>query len=132
MEHWSGFSKLRRLRFRRVAKANSPTDAWHARVYAVKFLLALAVRAETVPMATFTHDTGGGKWRPAHIDRLRCLHLSVGRKATAIVEEHVALVDALERGTRAAAEASVRRHLQGTLAAAKNIRSGHSRAFLDG
>ena len=76
-------------------------------------------------MAAITHDTGGGKWRRALIDRLRRLHLPVGSKATADRR-------CLGAGDTVAAEASVRRHLQGTLAAAKNIRSGHSRIFPGG
>ena len=46
-----------------MARANSPTDAWHVRVYAVMFLLVLGVRAGTVPMVAFTQDTCGGKRR---------------------------------------------------------------------
>ena len=48
----------------------------------------------------------GGLWRSirarrAHIGRLRRRLPPVGRKATAIVEEHGAIVDALERGDAA-------------------------------
>lgn len=46
-----------------MARANSPTGAWHVRVYAVMFFLVLSVRAGTVPVLAFTHDTCGGKRR---------------------------------------------------------------------
>ena len=63
---------------------------------------------------------------------MRRLHLPVERKVTAIVEEHVAIVYAIEWGMVAPAEVSVRHHPQDTLAAAENIRSGHFRLSLDG
>ena len=40
--------------------ARNTTDAWRARVYAVKFALSLGVGAGTVPMVAYIHATGGG------------------------------------------------------------------------
>ena len=39
-----------------------PSRVADVAVYAVKFALALGVRAGTVPIVAFVHDTGGGKW----------------------------------------------------------------------
>ena len=53
-------------------------------------------RVDPVPMAAFNHDTGNGKRRRSHIDRMRRRHSPVKRKITAIVEEHGAIDYALE------------------------------------
>lgn len=50
-----------------------------------------------------------------HIDRLRRLHLPVNNKGNAVVRDHAALVDAIEAGDPAEAQACLRRHLSGTL-----------------
>ena len=82
--------------------------------------------------ATFNHDTRNGKWRRAHIERMRRLHSPGERKVTAIVEEYAAIDYALEWETWRWPKRSVRHHPQGTLAAAENIRGGPSRLSIDG
>lgn len=60
-----------------------------------------------------------------HIDRLRRLHLPVEGKSEAIVRDHRAIVDAIERRDPAAAEAALRNHLAGTLSQVEQIRARH-------
>ena len=50
-----------------------------------------------------------------HIDRLRRLHLPVAGKMREIVAHHGAIVDAVERGSAAAAEEAMRAHLSRSL-----------------
>lgn len=56
------------------------------------------------------------------IDRLRRLNLPAEGKAQAIVRDHAAILDALEKKDQHAAEAALRTHLSGTLSFVKEIR----------
>lgn len=60
-----------------------------------------------------------------HIDRLRRLHLPVEGKTEAIVREHTAILDAIERHDPDAAQAALRHHLSGTLNQIEQIRERH-------
>jgi DNA-binding GntR family transcriptional regulator len=61
-----------------------------------------------------------------HLDRLRRLHVPAEGKAQAIVRDHAAIVDAIFGADPGGAEASVRRHLSGTLAHVGTIRRRHA------
>ena len=67
--------------------------------------------------------------RSGNIDRLRNLHLTTEGKATRILRDHRDILDALVAGKAKAAEAAVRRHLSGTLAAVADIREAHPQYF---
>ena len=67
--------------------------------------------------------------RSGNIDRLRNLHLTTEGKATRILRDHRDILDALVAGKAKAAEAAVRRHLSGTLAAVAEIREAHPQYF---
>lgn len=67
--------------------------------------------------------------RRAHIDRLRRLHLPEPGKASAILEEHHGLIDALAGNDPGVAERAVRDHLKGTLAASEDIRTRYAQYF---
>jgi GntR family transcriptional regulator, rspAB operon transcriptional repressor len=67
--------------------------------------------------------------RSGDIDRLRNLHLTTEGKATQILRDHRDILDALMAGNRDGAEAAVRRHLSGTLAAVEEIRKAHPQYF---
>ena len=58
-----------------------------------------------------------------HVDRLRHLNLPANGKAEAIVQDHRAILEALERRDPAAAEAALRQHLAGTLSFVQDIRA---------
>jgi GntR family transcriptional regulator, rspAB operon transcriptional repressor len=58
-----------------------------------------------------------------HVDRLRRLNLPDKGKPQAIVRDHQALVEAIDRKDATAAEAALRRHLAGTLAFVDGIKS---------
>jgi GntR family transcriptional regulator, rspAB operon transcriptional repressor len=60
-----------------------------------------------------------------HIDRLRRLHLPVEGKVAAVVQDHTAIVDAIEDGAPEAAQAAVRAHLSGTLGQLDDIKRRH-------
>lgn len=60
-----------------------------------------------------------------HIDRLRRLHLPVEGKTEAIVRDHTAIVDAIERHDPDSAQAALRNHLSGTLNQIEQIRARH-------
>lgn len=60
--------------------------------------------------------------RSGHLDRLRRLHLPSPGKATAILRDHEAIVDAIATGDEEGAEGSMRRHLGGTLAQVEELR----------
>lgn len=64
-----------------------------------------------------------------HIERLRRLHLPAAGKATAIVRDHGAIVDAIARGDPGAAQAALRKHLSGTLGQVEKIRELHPDYF---
>lgn len=58
-----------------------------------------------------------------HLDRLRRLHLPIPGKASAVVRDHSAIIDAIAAGDPVRAEAAVREHLSGTLANVEEIRA---------
>lgn len=60
-----------------------------------------------------------------HLDRLRSLHLPAPGKASAVLADHGAIVDAIAGADAGLAEQSVRRHLSGTLANVEEIRTRH-------
>jgi DNA-binding GntR family transcriptional regulator len=60
-----------------------------------------------------------------HIDRLRRLDLPSPGKRTRVLQDHVALLAAIEDGDGAAAQAVLRRHLSGTLSNIDDIRARH-------
>ncbi|WP_050452904.1 GntR family transcriptional regulator [Candidatus Burkholderia verschuerenii] len=63
--------------------------------------------------------------RSGHIDRLRRLNLPVEGKTEAVVRDHTAIVDAIDRGDADAAAAAMRTHLSDTLSQIEQIRAGH-------
>lgn len=70
----------------------------------------------------------GGLWdiihaRRAHLDRLRHLHLPTKGKASAIIKDHNAIIDAITSGDPDAAEFAVREHIKGTVSATEEIRA---------
>jgi DNA-binding GntR family transcriptional regulator len=67
--------------------------------------------------------------RSGDIDRLRSLHLTTEGKAARILRDHREILNALIAGNGKAAEAAVRRHLSGTLAAVAEIREAHPQFF---
>ena len=69
------------------------------------------------------------KQRSGNVDRLRNLHLPTPGKAAQILADHHAHLDALTAGDEVAAQAVIRRHLTGTLGAAREIREAHRRFF---
>lgn len=60
-----------------------------------------------------------------HIDRLRRLDLPSPGKRARVIQDHMELVDALEAGDAAQAQAVLRRHLSGTLSNIDDIRQRH-------
>jgi len=58
-----------------------------------------------------------------HLDRLRRLHLPIAGKARAVVDDHMAIVDAIAAGDPEAAQARLRQHLSGTLTHLDEIRA---------
>jgi DNA-binding GntR family transcriptional regulator len=66
-----------------------------------------------------------------HVDRLRRLHLPAEGKAEAVLRDHTAITDAIERRDPEAASAALRAHLSGTLSFADDIRARYP-AFVTG
>jgi DNA-binding GntR family transcriptional regulator len=64
-----------------------------------------------------------------HVDRLRMLNLPSVGKQRAIVRDHRRIVDAIASGDAAAAQASLRDHLSGTLGQIDAIRLAHPDYF---
>ncbi len=60
-----------------------------------------------------------------HIDRLRRLHLPVAGKTITVVEDHAAIVHAIEKGDADLAGQALRTHLSGTLNQIDQIRLNH-------
>lgn len=60
-----------------------------------------------------------------HIDRLRRLDLPSPGKRPRVLRDHAALLEAIERGDGAAAQAVLRDHLSGTLSNIDDIRKRH-------
>ena len=56
-----------------------------------------------------------------HVDRLRLLHLPTSGKTASIMRDHLAIVDAIERGDPDGAQEALRAHLSGTLASVDEI-----------
>ena len=67
--------------------------------------------------------------RSGDIDRLRNLHLTTEGKANQILRDHRDILEALLAGKGKVADAAVRRHLGGTLAAVEEIRAAHPQYF---
>jgi DNA-binding GntR family transcriptional regulator len=61
--------------------------------------------------------------RSGNLDRLRRLHLPLNGKAKSILAEHAGIARCIGRGDAAGAQASVRTHLSGTLAALEALRA---------
>ena len=66
-----------------------------------------------------------------HIDRLRRLNLPVEGKTLAVVRDHTEIVDAIDNGDVAAAQAALRKHLSGTLSQIDQIRTSHPNFLAD-
>jgi DNA-binding GntR family transcriptional regulator len=66
-----------------------------------------------------------------HVDRLRRLHLPAEGKAEAVLRDHTAITDAIERRDPEAASAALRAHLSGTLSFVDDIRARYS-SFVTG
>jgi len=66
-----------------------------------------------------------------HIDRLRRLNLPVEGKTLAVVRDHTAIVDAIEKGDAKAAQVALREHLSGTLSQVDQIRASHPNFLAD-
>ena len=60
--------------------------------------------------------------RSGHIDRLRRLHLPIGGKATQIVRDHSAIVNAIAKGQPDRAQSELRDHLSRSLAFSDELR----------
>jgi DNA-binding GntR family transcriptional regulator len=64
-----------------------------------------------------------------HLDRLRRLHLPVRGKMDEILNDHVAIVDAIERGSAQAAQKALRAHLSHSLDYADRLRKNAPEYF---
>jgi len=78
------------------------------------------------------YDAAGvrGLWdlvrqRSGHVDRLRHLNLPASGKAQAVVRDHEAIADRIERGDAEAAVQALRQHLSGTLSFVEEVRARH-------
>jgi DNA-binding GntR family transcriptional regulator len=60
--------------------------------------------------------------RSGHIDRIRRLHLPIGGKATQIVRDHSAIVNAIAKGQPDRAQSELRDHLSRSLAFSDELR----------
>ena len=60
--------------------------------------------------------------RSGHIDRIRRLHLPIGGKATQIVRDHEAIVNAISKGEPDLAQSELRDHLSRSLAFSDELR----------
>jgi GntR family transcriptional regulator, rspAB operon transcriptional repressor len=69
--------------------------------------------------------------RSGHIDRLRRLNLPVEGKTLAVVNDHTAIVDAIDAASPDAAQAAMRQHLSGTLSQIEQIRADHPNFVAD-
>ncbi len=65
----------------------------------------------------------------AHIDRLRMMHLLVGRKMESILADHASILSAIEARDRARAEAATRAHLSDTLSEIERLRERYPSYF---
>ena len=64
-----------------------------------------------------------------HIDRLRALHLPMGDKASRILQEHVAIVDAIEAAAPDKADEAMAHHLSQSIAVASSLSDGRPDYF---
>jgi DNA-binding GntR family transcriptional regulator len=60
--------------------------------------------------------------RSGHLDRLRHLHLPTPGKAQSVIEEHRAILAAIEKGDIGMAQEALRAHLSGTIASVAELR----------
>ncbi|MFE6961911.1 GntR family transcriptional regulator [Streptomyces sp. NPDC057696] len=67
----------------------------------------------------------------AHLDRARRLSLPLPHRIETLVDEHTAVVDALEQRDAARAEEALRGHLQGVFDDIGTIRASHPELFAD-
>lgn len=67
----------------------------------------------------------------AHLDRARRLSLPLPRRIESLIDEHLAVVDALERRDTAAAEQALRGHLQGVFGDLGTIQASRPELFTD-
>ncbi|MFB7758402.1 FCD domain-containing protein, partial [Streptomyces sp. NPDC056121] len=67
----------------------------------------------------------------AHLDRARRLSLPLPHRIETLVDEHAAVVDALEQRDAARAEDALRGHLQGVFDDIGTIRASHPELFAD-
>jgi DNA-binding GntR family transcriptional regulator len=70
--------------------------------------------------------------RSGHIDRIRRLHLPIGRKASEIISDHAAIVKAIAQRKPAAAQAALRDHLSRSLAFTDELRARFPGYFKEG
>jgi DNA-binding GntR family transcriptional regulator len=65
-----------------------------------------------------------------HIDRLRLLNLPLPGKIEAVIRDHEAIIDAIEKRNPDGAAAALRKHLSGTLSIIDQIRERHPDYFI--
>jgi DNA-binding GntR family transcriptional regulator len=70
--------------------------------------------------------------RSGHIDRIRRLHLPIGRKASEIMSDHAAIVRAIAQRKPAAAQTALRDHLSRSLAFTDELRARFPGYFKEG
>jgi len=68
----------------------------------------------------------------AHLDRARRLSLIDTRPVSTLIEQHTAVVDALEANNRPEADSSLRVHLRGVFEDVKRIQASSPELFSDG
>lgn len=68
----------------------------------------------------------------AHLDRARRLSLIDTRPVSTLIEQHTAVVDALEANNRTEADSSLRVHLRGVFEDVKRIQASSPELFSDG
>jgi DNA-binding GntR family transcriptional regulator len=70
--------------------------------------------------------------RSGNMDRLRRLHLPLNGKADSILKDHADIADAIAKSDPVRAEASVRRHLSGTLSELNALREQYPGYWMPG
>jgi DNA-binding GntR family transcriptional regulator len=113
--HAALVARLRAL-LRRQAEALQPLDFAALAAADQAFHRELYQAADVGPLWDLVRQRSG------HVDRLRRLNLPARGKAEAIVRDHTAITDALERADAPAAEAALRQHLSGTLSFIDQVR----------
>ncbi|MDY7579402.1 GntR family transcriptional regulator [Herbaspirillum sp. RTI4] len=66
-----------------------------------------------------------------NLDRLRRLHVPIPGKALSILRDHAEIISAIATGDPLLAQATVRKHLSGTLAHLEDIRARHPEYLID-